>query len=116
MGLTTKMRTVSFDPNALQFAYEQVAKSAGFDFEEFAKESKFFDFAVSSLGPGMSMDVECDTGLPVSTPAELREKKFQQRIARSQEKANKIADKQRRIQEALAKKMTLKMKKEQRLA
>ena len=83
------------------------------EFQEFAEESKFFDFAVSSLGPGMSMDVECDTGLPVSTPAELREKKFQQRITKSQEKANKIADKQRRIQEALAKKMTRKMRKEQ---
>lgn len=92
------------------------AECSGANFSEFAERSKFFDFAVSSLGPGMSMDVPCDTGLPVSTPAELREKKFQQRIARSQEKANKIADKQRRIQEALAKKMTLKMKKEQRLA
>jgi hypothetical protein len=83
------------------------------EFQEFTEESKFFDFAVSSLGPGMSMDVECDTGLPVSTPAELREKKFQQRITKSQEKANKIADKQRRIQEALAKRMTRKMRKEQ---
>ena len=108
------MKTVSFDPSALQFAYEQAAKSAACDFEEFVEGSKFFDFAVTSLGPGLSMDVECDTGLPVSTPAELREKKFQQKLATSQAKANKIADKQRRIQEALAKKMTRKMRKEQR--
>ncbi len=108
------MKTVSFEPSALQFAYEQVAKSAGCDYEEFVEGSKFFDFAVTSLGPGLSMDVECDTGLPVSTPAELREKKFQQKLAASQNKANKIADRQRRIQEALAKKMTRQMRKEQR--
>ncbi len=95
-------------------AYKMAAEHSGANFSEFAEESKFFDFAVTSLGARLSLDVECNTGLPVSTPAELREKKFQQRIARSQEKANKIADKQRRIQEALAKKMTLKMKREQR--
>ena len=90
------------------------AEHSGANFSEFAEGSKFFDFAVTSLGPGLSMDVKCDTGLPVSTPAELREKKFQQRLAASQSKANKIADRQRRIQEALAKKMTRKMRKEQK--
>jgi len=72
-----------------------------------------FDFAVTALGAGLSMDVECDTSLPVSTPAELREKKFQQKLKQSQTKANKIADRQRRVAEALAKKITLKMRKEQ---
>jgi hypothetical protein len=107
------MRTDCFSKSSLLAAYRMAAEKDNSEFQEFAEESKFFDFAVSSLGPGMSMDVECDTGLPVSTPAELREKKFQQRITKSQEKANKIADKQRRIQEALAKKMTRKMRKEQ---
>ncbi len=110
----TDMRTECFSESSLLAAYKMAAEHSGANFSEFAEESKFFDFAVTSLGPGMLMDVECDTGLPVSTPAELREKKFQQRIAKSQEKANKIADKQRRIQEALAKKMTRKMRKEQR--
>jgi hypothetical protein len=108
------MRTDCFSENALLTAYKLAAEKNNSGFQEFAEESKFFDFAVTSLGPGLSMDVECDTGLPVSTPAELREKKFQQRLAKSQEKANKIADKQRRVQEALAKKMTRKMRKEQR--
>jgi hypothetical protein len=108
------MRIEFFSEESLRTAYFLVADSFEEDFEEFAEGSKFFDFAVTSLGPGLSMDVECDTGLPVSTPAELREKKFQQRIAKSQEKANKIADKQRRVQEAVAKKMTRKMRKEQR--
>lgn len=73
-----------------------------------------FDFAVTALGSGLSMSVECDTGLPVSTPAELREKKFQAKLKQSQDKANKIADRQRRVAEALAKKMTRKMQKELR--
>ena len=90
------------------------AENSGANFMQFAESSKLFDFAVSSLGPGLSMDVQCDTGLPVSTPAELREKKTQRIMQRSQDKANKIADKQRRIQEALAKKLTRNMQKEQR--
>lgn len=73
-----------------------------------------FDFAVTALGAGLSMDVECDTGLPVSTPAEKREQKFQNKLKQSQEKANKIADRQRRVAEALAKKVTRKMQKELR--
>jgi hypothetical protein len=73
-----------------------------------------FDFAVSALGAGLSMDVECDTGLPVSTPAEKREKLFQNKLKQSQTKANKIADRQRKVAEALAKKMTRKMQKELR--
>ena len=73
-----------------------------------------FDFAVSALGAGLSMDVECDTGLPVSTPAEKREKLFQNKLKQSQAKANKIADRQRKVAEALAKKITLKMQKELR--
>lgn len=73
-----------------------------------------FDFAVTPLGAGLSMNIECDTGLPVSTPAELRQKKFQDKLSQSQVKANKIADRQRRVAEALAKKMTRKMNKELR--
>jgi hypothetical protein len=83
--------------------------------EEAVKEAyASFDFSVTSLGAGLSMSVECDTGLPVSTPAELREKKFQQKLAASQNKANKIADRQRKVAEALAKKVTRKMHKELR--
>jgi hypothetical protein len=107
------MRTDCFSESALLAAYKLAAEKNNSEFQEFTEESKFFDFAVTSLGPGLSMDVECDTGLLVSTPAELRERKFQQRLAKSQEKANKIADKQRRVQEALAKRMTRKMRKEQ---
>jgi hypothetical protein len=73
-----------------------------------------FDFAVSPLGAGLSMSVECDTGLPVSTPAEKREKLFQNKLKQSQAKANKIADRQRKVAEALAKKVTRKMQKELR--
>ena len=73
-----------------------------------------FDFVVSALGAGLSMDVECDTGLPVSTPAEKREKLFQNKLKQSQTKANKIADRQRKVAEALAKKVTRKMQKELR--
>lgn len=90
------------------------AEKTNTDFSEFAQQSKFFDFAVTSLGPGLSMDVECDTGLPVSTPAEKREMLFQRRIKESQQKANKIAERQRKVAEALAKKMTRKMNKELR--
>jgi len=111
---TIAMRTDCFSEAALKQAYEMAAKEAEQGFEQFAEGSKLFDFAVSSLGPGLSMDVECDTGLPVSTPAELREKKTQRILKESQQKANKIADKQRRIAEALAKKMTRKMQKELR--
>ena len=108
------MRPSSFSDEALRAAYQQAAEVAQSKFEDFAEQSKVFDFAVTALGPGLSMDVECDTNLPVSTPAEIREKKFQQKLKQSQEKANKIADKQRRIAEALAKKMTRKMQKEMR--
>jgi hypothetical protein len=107
------MRNDFFSQGALRLAYEQAAEKAGADFSEFS-EGSTFDFAVTALGAGLSQDVECDTGLPVSTPAELREKKFQQKLAASQSKANKIADRQRKVAEALAKKMTRKMNKELR--
>lgn len=110
----TTMRTDSFSEESLRAAYEIAAKVNDTEFEEFAEKSKLFDFAVSSLGAGLSIDVECDTTLPLSTPAELAEKKTQRILKKSQDKANKIADKQRRIQEALAKKMTRKIQKEQR--
>ncbi len=108
------MRTDCFSEAALKQAYEIAAERAEQDFEQFAEASKLFNFAVTSLGPGLSMDVECDTTLPLSTPSELIEKKTQRILAKSQKKANQIADKQRRIQEALAKKMTRKMQKEMR--
>jgi hypothetical protein len=100
------MRTDFFTEDALRLAYEQAAEKAGAEFSEFAEGSSF-DFS-------LQIDVECDTGLPVSTPAELREKKFQDKLAASQKKANAIADKQRRVAEALAKKVTRNMRKEQR--
>jgi hypothetical protein len=108
------MRTDCFSEAALKEAYEMAAGKVQQSFEQFAEGSKLFDFVVSPLGAGLSMDVECDTTLPKSTPAELIEKKTQRILAKSQKKANLIADKQRRIQEALAKKMTRKMQKEMR--
>jgi hypothetical protein len=108
------MRTDSFSEEAIRAAYEMAAEKASSDFESFVEQSSFFDFAVSSLGANLSMNVECDTGLPVSTPAEKREKLFQSRLSQSQRKANKIADRQRKIQEAVAKKLQRKMRKEQR--
>ena len=80
----------------------------------FSEGSAFFNFAVTSLGPGLSMDVECDTTMPVSTPAELREKKFQKILSKSQIKANNIAKKQAAVAARLAQKMERKMRKEQR--
>jgi hypothetical protein len=108
------MRTDCFAEVALKEAYELAAGKVQQSFEQFAEGSKLFDFAVSSLGPGLSMDVECNTTLPLSTPAELVEKKTQRILEKSQKKANQIANKQRRIQEALAKKMTRKMQREMR--
>ena len=108
------MRTDFFSEKALSTAYEMAAERDGADFQQFAEQSKAFDFAMTALGSGLAMDVECDTGLPVSTPAELREKKFQQKLSASQNKANKIADRQRKVAEALAKKVTRKMHKELR--
>ena len=107
------MRTDCFSEEALRSAYQQAAEKVGGTFEEFAEASSF-DFAVTSLGPGLSMDVECDTTLPASTPAELREKKFQKILTKSQIKANKIAKRQAAVAERLAKKMERKMRKEQR--
>lgn len=80
----------------------------------FSEGSAFFNFAVTSLGAGLSMSVECDTTLPASTPAELREKKFQNILAKSQLKANTIAKKQAAVAARLAQKMERKMRKEQR--
>jgi cytochrome c-type biogenesis protein CcmH/NrfF len=108
------MRTDSFSEEALRSAYQQAAEKNSADFQQFAEQSKMFDFAVTALGAGLSMNVECDTGLPVSTPAEKREKLFQNKLKQSQTKANKIADRQRKIAETLAKKVTRKMQKELR--
>jgi hypothetical protein len=108
------MRNDFFTEEALRSAYQQAAERANGTFEDFAEQSKVFDFAVTSLGPGLSMDVECDTTMPVSTPAELREKKFQNILAKSQLKANKIAKKQAAVAARLAQKMERKMRKEQR--
>jgi hypothetical protein len=108
------MRSDHFSEEAVKEAYAMAAERDGAELSEFSEGSTFFNFAVTALGAGLSMDVECDTGLPVSTPAELREKKTQRILKKSQQKANKIADKQRRVSEALAKKMTRKMQKELR--
>jgi len=108
------MRTDCFSEAALRQAYEMAAEKAEQDFEQFAEGSNLFDFAVTSLGPGLIQDVECDTTLPSSTPAELREKKFQKILAKSQMKANKIAKRQAAVAERLAKKLERKMRKEQR--
>lgn len=108
------MRTDCFSEASLRAAYEMAAEKSNSTFEDFAEGSKVLDFAVTSLGPGLAMDVECDTTMPVSTPAELREKKFQNILAKSQLKANKIAKKQAAVAERLAKKMERKMRKEQR--
>jgi hypothetical protein len=108
------MRTEYFSEASLRQAYEMAAEKAQQDFTQFAEQSKLFDFAVTGLGAGLAMDVECDTTLPLSTPVELIEKKTQRILKKSQDKANKIADKQRRVAEALAKKMTRKMQKEMR--
>ena len=95
-------------------AYQLAAEKFNTDFSEFSEQSSFFNFAVTSLGPGLSMDVECDTSLPVSTPAELREKKFQKILASAQLKANQIAKKQAGVAAKLATKMERKMRKEQK--
>ena len=108
------MRTDSFSEESLRAAYEMAAEKSGANFSEFAEGSKVFDFAITSLGPGMAMDVECDTTMPTSTPAELREKKFQNILAKAQVKANKIAKKQAAVAARLALKMERKMRKEQR--
>ena len=101
------MRTDFFSEAALRQAYTLAAENAGTFFSEFAEGSSQFDFS-------LAINVECNTGLPVSTPAELIEKKTQRILQRSQTKANKIADRQRKVAEALAKKMTRKMQKELR--
>lgn len=108
------MRTDCFTESALLAAYTMAAEKAGADLFEFAENSKVLDFAVTSLGPGLSMDVECDTTMPVSTPAELREKKFQTILANSQKKANTIAKKQAAVAARLAKKMERKMRRDLR--
>lgn len=107
------MRTDCFSESALRSAYEMAAEKAGVEFDEFAEGSSF-DFAVTSLGPGLSMDVECDTTMPVSTPAELREKKFQNILAKAQLKANKIAKRQAAVAERLAVKTERQMRKDLR--
>ena len=108
------MRTDSFTREALYAAYSLAAERSHTDFEEFAEDSKVLDFTVYSLGSGMSMDVQCDTGLPVSTPAEKREKLFQKRLERSQKKANQILNRQRKVQEKLAKAQERQLRKDQR--
>jgi hypothetical protein len=108
------MRNDHFSEKAVREAYAMAAEKSGADYSEFSESSAFFNFAVTSLGPGLSLDVECDTTMPVSTPAELREKKFQNILAKSQKKANNIAAKQARVAERLAKKLERKMRKEQR--
>lgn len=108
------MRTDCFSQESIFAAYQLAAEKSNANFSEFSENSKVFNFAVTSLGSGLAMDVECDTGLPVSTPAEKREKLFQQKLKQSQERANKIADRQRKVAENLAKKMTRKMSKELR--
>jgi hypothetical protein len=101
------VRTDFFSEAALRQAYTLAAENVGTIFSEFAEGSSQFDFS-------LAINVECNTGLPVSTPAELIEKKTQRILQRSQTKANKIADRQRKVAEALAKKMTRKMQKELR--
>ena len=52
----------------------------------------------------MGIDVECNTNLPVTTPAEKREERFRQRLLSSQAKANKLLRKQAKAQRDAARK------------
>lgn len=108
------MRSDHFSEEAVREAYAIAAEKNGAEYSEFSEASAFFNFAVTSLGPGLALDVECDTTLPTSTPAELREKKFQTTLAKSQKKANAIAKKQAAVAARLAQKMERKMRKDQR--
>ena len=49
------MRTDCFTEESLLSAYEQAASAAQSNFEQFAESSKFFDFAASNLGGGLSI-------------------------------------------------------------
>lgn len=85
------MLTTSYTEESIQEAYD------------------LLDFAA-----GLDINVECDTSLPVSTPAEKREQLFQKRLVDAQRKATKIADRQRLVQERVAKKMTRDLQKKLR--
>jgi ATP phosphoribosyltransferase regulatory subunit HisZ len=108
------MANSPFSPEAMFAAYQMAAHSNNQSIVEFAQGSQIFDYAVTPLGPGLSMDVECDTGLPVSTPAEKREALFQRKLLESQRKANKIARKNQSLQKKAAKEQTKALKRSQK--
>jgi hypothetical protein len=89
------MRKDSFSQEALYDAYSLAAKRSETDFEEFAEDSRLFD-------------------LPDSSSRSKREKLFERRSLLSQLKANKTLDKQRKIQEKIARMQELQMKNSKR--
>jgi hypothetical protein len=108
------MANSGFSQDAVLSAYSMAAEAANSNINEFARESSFLNFAVSSLGPGMTMDVQCDTGLPVSTPEEKREQLFRKKVLQSQRKANAIAEKNSRAQQKAMKKSELLARRERK--
>ena len=85
----------SFSEKSLQDAYSLAG---------FGGVSQVFDFGYTDLGGGMGIDVECNTSLPVTTPAEKREEKFRRKLLDSQNKANKLLKRQVKAQQDAARK------------
>lgn len=107
------MRTDCFSEAAVRAAYEMAAQKWSADVEEFTEKSSFFEFAVTNL-PGLTIDVECDTTLPLSTPAERRQLALQKRIARSQAKALRLEQRQQRKREREAARRSRELRRQQR--
>ena len=101
------MRTDCFSEKSLREAYALAATKWGADVEEFAESSTFYDFA-------LTIDVECNTNLPVSTPAERRQLELQKRIARSQAKAERRARRLERKRQREAARRERELRRQQR--
>jgi hypothetical protein len=67
-----------------------------------SEHSESEDFRQIQMGGDLLVDVECDTNLPLSTPAELREAKMRKRMVAAQNKAKRqeAREQAKRLREA----------------
>jgi hypothetical protein len=90
-----------------QFIFGPAAGSPSFAEEETP------EFRSMSAGAGLTIDVECDTNLPLSTPAELREQKMRKRTEAAMQKAKRAQKRTLREQAKEAKRQTQALKRKQ---
>lgn len=111
----TKRQPHIAGPSAGSPSFNEYSEYIGGFPDELVEQFKedYMDFRLVPAGGGMTIDVECDTNLPQSTPAELMEQKQRRRIADSMARAERVRRREEARNARMAKRRTKDLKKMQ---